>query len=321
MTSPYTDALGDHTVMSEPACPSCSNVRCVAVGDLPTRSFFAGRYLDEPIAGGRLFRCPECTLAFRWPVLSDARYLELYDSGCDTHWQDSEIRTDYRLLAREIQSSFPCGGSVLDVGCNNGNFLAGLDSRYILNGIEVNVAAGVSARDRGIAVWHSVSEVPKETKFDVVTAIDVIEHIRDPRAFLAELIPLLKPHGMLLISTGDADNAAWRRVHSRWWYCGIPEHISFISKTWCSHHVTSLGLELGGVRTFRYLRLPLPRFVLDSVMAATYACAPSLYLRSMRCVMRVLGKSGDPPIRGVGLTQDHIFVLLKRLDRDGKNAE
>lgn len=326
MTSPqYIDTscgqCVSSCVSSKPVCPSCSNPSCVSVGELPSRSFFAGRKLDEPIAGGSLFRCPECALAFRWPVLSDARYLELYDNGCDTHWQDSKVRVDYRLIAEEIQSRFPQGGSVLDVGCNNGNFLAKLGSRYDLNGVEVNTAAGMAARMRGINVWCSLKEVTAGAKFDVITALDVIEHTRDPRAFLAELFQFLKPQGVLLISTGDAENVAWRLARSRWWYCAIPEHISFISEAWCDHHMAGLGMKLVGIRKFRYLHLRPIRFVFDSIVAVAYACVPSLYLMSVKRLMRILGRPGDPPIRGVGLTRDHILVLVEQIGRDGDRVE
>jgi 2-polyprenyl-3-methyl-5-hydroxy-6-metoxy-1,4-benzoquinol methylase len=62
----------------------------------------------------------------------------------------------------------------------------------------------------------------------------VIEHTRDPRAFLSKLFGILNPNGKIIISTGNSGNWLWRLLKNRFWYSKFPEHISFVGLKWLS---------------------------------------------------------------------------------------
>lgn len=49
----------------------------------------------------------------------------------------------------------------------------------------------------------------KSTKFDVVTALEIIEHVADPEAFLDGLVSCLKPDGILIMSTLNQTIKSW----------------------------------------------------------------------------------------------------------------
>jgi hypothetical protein len=64
--------------------------------------------------------------------------------------------------------------------------------------------------------------------------------------------------GVLIVTTGDADNFLWNRFGANWWYCYHPEHIAFVSKAWFGHFAEKGGWTVARCATFR--RGPIVRY-------------------------------------------------------------
>ena len=109
------------------------------------------------------------------------------------------------------------GHAILDVGCGAGYFLNLIRKRYREEGHEpLIVGIDVSAHQvsymaermhregvsRVIAATANGEFLPfADESFDLVTCSEVIEHIRNPKRALEEMRRILKPTGMLLLST------------------------------------------------------------------------------------------------------------------------
>jgi 2-polyprenyl-3-methyl-5-hydroxy-6-metoxy-1,4-benzoquinol methylase len=90
-------------------------------------------------------------------------------------------------------------------------------SDYAKNVVGVQVGQG-TLRDARYA----------DRSFDAVTMWEVIEHLPDPRAELAEIRRILRPGGMLHFSTPDAGSAVARLSGRRWLgWRKIPEHLFY----------------------------------------------------------------------------------------------
>ena len=126
---------------------------------------------------------------------------------------------------RTLLGIVPGGGRVLDVGCSGG-YLA---ERMVANGstvvgVELDPAAAESARtvcERVLVGDVESMELPFEDgSFDAVVCADLIEHLREPEAFLARVRPLLRRDGRLVLTTPNVANWSVRLqlLFGRWRY-------------------------------------------------------------------------------------------------------
>lgn len=293
-----------------PSCPACASSETVRLGKLPDSNLFAGVFLDHILDGGSLYRCRGCLLKFRHPTENPADYDALYDNQGTLAWPTAERRPDWDRVVRHIAEHTPTG-RVLDFGCYTGGLLARLDDAYECYGLEVNRAAAVEAsRVSGNTTFASIDEIPAELKFDIVVACDVIEHMTNPMQTMAQLTSLLADDGVLILTTGDGENRLWNRFGANWWYCFFPEHISFISKPWLDHNARDLGLSLLSCETFGYCELQPAARPVHVVLTYFYGWFPKLYLALRRSWDRLRGKQGTTSVTGVGVSDDHLFVVL-----------
>jgi SAM-dependent methyltransferase len=94
-------------------------------------------------------------------------------------------------------------GRILDVGCGTGTMLGYLSRYGQAQGIDADEEAVRFCRERGVSNVQQVtaSILPfEDSTFDLVTMLDVLEHIDDDAGTLRELHRVLRPGGMLLIS-------------------------------------------------------------------------------------------------------------------------
>ncbi|GAA1710525.1 hypothetical protein GCM10009809_03580 [Isoptericola hypogeus] len=98
---------------------------------------------------------------------------------------------------------------VLEVGCGQGAVAVRLAQRAAsYTGVELDEASATVARDRvtdagtgGVVLHGSLDALEDDERFDLVCAFEVIEHIEDDGAALAEWAGRLAPGGTLLVST------------------------------------------------------------------------------------------------------------------------
>jgi ubiquinone biosynthesis O-methyltransferase len=99
------------------------------------------------------------------------------------------------------------GTTLLDIGCGNGALTASLATRgAAVTGLDLSESGIALARAAHPDVRFEVASVYDDLHarfgtFDRVIALEVIEHLYDPRAFLRRAFEALKPGGRLVIST------------------------------------------------------------------------------------------------------------------------
>ena len=107
------------------------------------------------------------------------------------------------------------GKSALDVGCGAGLLCEpltrlGAEVTGVDAAPENAQAAAIHAEGAGLDIRYIAGEIGAQNigQFDLVTSMEVIEHVSDKPAFLSELKARLKPDGLLVLSTPNRTAAS-----------------------------------------------------------------------------------------------------------------
>jgi 2-polyprenyl-3-methyl-5-hydroxy-6-metoxy-1,4-benzoquinol methylase len=242
-------------------CPTCGKVGIVPFLTAPDR--FHGR--PELY---QLVRCPSCSYVWLNNPPAPAKMGEHYGADYDrsvaaageepTRW-----RGRWETLAR-----YKSGGTLLDLGCSAGGFLAGLrNSAWTLYGIEMSEAVARKAHAKsGASIFvGDILDAPfPEASFDAITCFHVFEHLYQPREVLAKVYKWLKPNGIFYLMVPNIDSAGSRIFKSYWYALELPRHLSFFSPKSLRALARSEDLEEVAVTTDREVFIEAStRYILD----------------------------------------------------------
>jgi 2-polyprenyl-3-methyl-5-hydroxy-6-metoxy-1,4-benzoquinol methylase len=229
--------------MSKPStgtCPACGDAQGIYYG---TRNDYT------------LFTCPACALIYVYPMPSstDEVYSEHYFTGASHGFgytdyereKDAMTPTFDRYLAT-IAAHQPPPGKALDVGAATGYFMERMRERgYAVTGVELSAYAAEAARRKGLTVHTGSLEsvaLPLES-FDVVTMLDVFEHVPNPGELLDAANRVLKPGGLLALNTVDSASVVARILGPRWHLIVPPEHLLYPSAAWVATFASKHGFD------------------------------------------------------------------------------
>jgi len=190
------------------------------------------RARTRPYAGALpwLVRCSGCGLAFADPQPTDDELSSIYDEHYYEQFgfvegphaaHEGLARTKQATYRRMLERAAPeirsRGKRLLDVGCGLGfSLLAGKAKGFDATGLDPLALAEPDARPGRHILRGDLEHHRPEVPYDLLSMIDVIEHVRDPLHSLARARALLADGGVLLLATNDRSSPAARLMGSRW---------------------------------------------------------------------------------------------------------
>jgi SAM-dependent methyltransferase len=298
-------------------CRLCGSPSTKNLGKIPDCGEFAGRSVTPSLNGGYLMRCVDCRSLFRSPVLSQAEYMNLYQHASDALWESyQDKRIDFDVI-RGLLSTIP-GGRILDIGCYSGLFLKSLPVRFEKFGIEPSGSASLIAQSHGIDILgKTCSQIDPDQRFDIVVAIDVVEHVTDIDEFMEQALRHVRDGGLLIISTGNPDCVFWNKVfRGRFWYSSFSEHLTFPSVTYFASYCKRVGLADPLQIRFSYLRRSVGWKLMLFLSQIVFFLSPATFRRAERRLRKMIGRPdrlhNEFGLSAAGLFTDHHVVVIKK---------
>lgn len=191
------------------------------------------------------------------------------------------------LKVLKLLESYGGGKKVLDVGCGNGSFVdAAMEQGYNIKGIELSQTAVDIAQAFNLPVQNVdfFSSEIEASSFDVLTMFEVIEHLPEPVRFLKRAEQVVKPGGLIYLTTPNFKSLD-RRVLGKNWNVFHREHLTYFTPA-------TLMKAISANTRFEVLHVET-RNVSGELIATFGHLMPSFLSRDSRCNSNHV--SGQPP--------------------------
>ena len=199
-------------------------------------------------------RCLACGLTFQnpQPVFDDLQYryaqeyfeYELRNEENFFHLMKLGLR-DIRFF--KLAETLNQPKKILDVGCATGMLLAYMRERgWAVQGVELcRESAEYGRRTKQIDILNCTLEQAAfpDSSFPVVHFSHLIEHVPDPKAFLAEVDRILAPGGYVVVVTPNIDGLQARLFRERW-RSAIADHLTLFSKRTLRRMLEESGFQI-----------------------------------------------------------------------------
>jgi SAM-dependent methyltransferase len=221
------------------ACPACREPKSDALG----------RVADFDICS-----CDRCKTLFtsRLPLANELAdyYASFYGEGRDIA-VPAFVLDQLRAMVRSL-SCYRTAGRWLDIGCGRGSLLrVAAAEGWEAVGTEIVPAIVDSMRAQGLDARLGLTQeldLPSGG-FDVVSAVEVLEHVPDPGVLMAEAARLVRPGGAVYITTPHGRGISRRLLGTGWSVVAPPEHLQLLSSAGIRSALSRPGLRTVSLAT------------------------------------------------------------------------
>lgn len=216
-----------------------------------------------------IYKCHTCGVQFMNPSYSDEYLVDYYSKYLNEELEyDDKLFYSHNFCLDLIEKIHPSKGSLLDVGCGYGNLISYAKKRgWQSLGYDIDCVAvkRISKRINVEILCGDFTELKfNSEKFDVITMIHVIEHLKHPVEYLSLISELIQKRGVFFLALPNIRSRAaitkfylermgfrkkWRgnyydTAHHLWYF--DPKSIRFL--------LQKLGFKVVEVRSGRHVK-------------------------------------------------------------------
>jgi len=169
----------------------------------------------------QLVQCRRCGFLYFNPRPSQEMIANLYDEKyyAGKGWDPATNYTsayghdeigDNRMLLNRLISFHKPPARLLDFGCGLGDLARQARAAgYDVEGYEISPSARAFCQQNGLTVYAETSKIPNNS-YDIVTAVEVIEHAYTPDTLFKQVQTALRPGGVFLYTTMNPTIFLWK---------------------------------------------------------------------------------------------------------------
>lgn len=294
-----------------PMCRACGSAR------VQFRGRKAGEFIRREF---EFFACADCGFMFVEPFSGYEIYNDAYYRGqgpdpyvdyeTEYHnWRRSDRGLEFADMARLADNflahqpnakSQPL--SWLDFGCGAGAFLKFLRERGTFHGRPVELTGHdvgsyadlLRTRDGFRILDLDALQAEPDARYDIISMIEVLEHLPSPVEPLCLVARLLKPGGLLLLTTGNLDSPIARRQGIHYRYCAPEIHVSLFNPHCLEQLYRRVGLEPYRVRYHGSVKFKVVKSLRHHPLLRAIASAALSFPPTVRAVDALYGVSAMP---------------------------
>lgn len=200
-------------------------------------------------------KCNNCRMVIMNPMPSSDNLHELYNSeemsfnasGKKLSDKVSPAgRKDYEYILKFIQK-----GKLLDLGCGVGGFMMTALQSFEVEGLEINTSHANIGNKNNLKI-HNIysSKYLPEYKYDLITMLQVIEHVESPRSVIEDAYRLLKIGGLFYLACPNFDSVSFRLFKEKHRHVSSFAHINLYNPETLRRQIEEVGFECVNIETY-----------------------------------------------------------------------
>ena len=204
--------------------------------------------LGKSYSSAFLGKCQNCQMVFS-TVIPDEFELKLHYSNYDRNAEVSNLTFQvydswfekWKKMSFKSLLDFGCGlGALVDYANLNGFSSVGTE-------IDLDVVGKLSSK--GVKVIDFDSLVGNSDKYNLISIIEVLEHVSDPKMVLIQLKQKLTSPGMMFITTPNFNALNRRILKGKWRALWYPDHINIFSYASLKKLLEDCGYQIVSIET------------------------------------------------------------------------
>ncbi|MEZ4739924.1 MAG: class I SAM-dependent methyltransferase [Flavobacteriales bacterium] len=211
-------------------CPLCGSLRNIPIAKH---------------AANHLVRCGDCSLVFT-QLDPSVEELVAYYTHYPVRDQLSPVTAKRYDELLDRFEPYRRTGKLIDVGCGAGMFLERAALRgWEVHGTEYGDRAVAACKARGVGIIEGPLDPANYApgSFDVVCSFEVMEHLAHPKEEMERMLKILRPGGLLYITTPNYACIGHRLSGAEWNVVNYPEHLTYFTPSTLRRMAKSAGLR------------------------------------------------------------------------------